>query len=70
MRESKTIEFKREYTENLKYEILAFANTDGGTIYVGIEDDGTAVGVPSIDRTMLSITNTQVPSYPPCLSNS
>ena len=35
MRESKTIEFKREYTENLKYEILAFANTDGGTIYVG-----------------------------------
>ena len=57
MRESKTIEFKREYTENLKYEILAFANTDGGTIYVGIEDDGTAVGVPSIDRTMLSITN-------------
>lgn len=57
MRESKTIEFKREYTENLKYEILAFANTDGGTIYVGIEDDGTAVGVPNIDKAMLSITN-------------
>lgn len=25
MRESKTIEFKREYTENLKYEVIAFA---------------------------------------------
>ena len=57
MRESKTIEFKREYTENLKYEILAFANTDGGTIYVGVEDDGTAVGVSDLDRTILSITN-------------
>ena len=57
MRESKTVEFKREYTENLKYEILAFANTDGGTIYVGVENDGTAVGISDMDKTMLSITN-------------
>ena len=57
MRESKTIEFKREYTENLKYEVIAFANTDGGTIYIGIEDDGTAIGIENTDKTMLSITN-------------
>ena len=57
MRESKTIEFKREYTENLKYEVIAFANTDGGTIYIGIEDDGTVIGIENIDKTMLSITN-------------
>ena len=57
MRESKTIEFKREYTENLKYEVIAFANTDGGTIYIGIEDDGTVIGIENIDKTMLSVTN-------------
>ena len=57
MRESKTVEFKREYTENLKYEILAFANTSGGTVYIGVDDDGTAVGISDIDKTMLSITN-------------
>ncbi len=57
MRESKTIEFKREYTENLKYEVIAFANTDGGTIYIGIEDDGTVIGIENIDKTMISITN-------------
>ena len=57
MRESKTIEFKREYTENLKYEVIAFANTDGGTIYIGIEDDGTVIGIENVDKTLLSITN-------------
>lgn len=57
MRESKTIEFKREYTENLKYEVTAFANTDGGTIYIGIEDDGTVIGIENVDKTLLSITN-------------
>ena len=33
--ENKTIEFKREYTDDLKYAVVAFANTDGGKIYVG-----------------------------------
>lgn len=28
--ESKTIEFKREFTDDLKYAVVAFANTDGG----------------------------------------
>ena len=35
MKESQTIEFKRCITENLKYEVIAFANTAGGTIYIG-----------------------------------
>ena len=29
---SKTIEFKLEYTEDIKYAVVAFANTDGGKI--------------------------------------
>ena len=39
--ESKTTEFKREYTDDLKYAVVAFANTDGGKIYIGINDDGS-----------------------------
>ena len=57
MKESQTIEFKSILTENLKYEVLAFANTDGGSIYVGVDDDGNAIGLENIEGSMLSITN-------------
>ena len=55
--ESKTIEFKREYTDDLKYAVIAFANTDGGKIYIGINDDGSVQGIQNADGTMLRITN-------------
>lgn len=55
--ESKTIEFKREYTDDLKYAVVAFANTDGGKIYIGINDDGSVQGIQNADGTMLRITN-------------
>lgn len=57
MIESKTAEFKREYTDDLKYTIVAFANTDGGTVYIGINEDGSVHGVEDTDKTMLRITN-------------
>ena len=55
--ENKTTEFKREYTDDLKYAVVAFANTDGGKIYIGISDDGSVQGVKDTDGTMLRITN-------------
>ena len=55
--EGKTTEFKREYTDDLKYAVLAFANTDGGKIYIGINDDGSVRGVQDADGTMLRVTN-------------
>lgn len=55
--ESKTTEFKREYTDDLKYAVVALANTDGGRIYVGINDDGSVQGIQNTDGTMLRITN-------------
>lgn len=39
--ESSTTELKREITDELKKEIIAFLNTHGGTIYVGVNDDGS-----------------------------
>lgn len=55
--ENKTIEFKREYVEDIKNTIVAFANCDGGTLYIGVEDDGTVCGVDNVDNTMLRVTN-------------
>ncbi len=45
--ENGTLEYKRQYTPDLKKEVVAFANTAGGKIYIGVDDDGTPVG----DRT-------------------
>ncbi|MCL2722277.1 MAG: putative DNA binding domain-containing protein [Treponema sp.] len=56
--ESLTAEFKREYTDDLKKTIVAFANTAGGILYVGVNDDKSIIGVKNPDDTMLQITNT------------
>ena len=57
MNENENVEFKREVTDELKKEIVSFANSYGGTIYIGIEDDGKVIGVPDIDGSMLKITS-------------
>jgi len=47
--ESSTVEFKRKISSELKIakEIAAFANTLGGWLFLGVDDDGTVVGVES-----------------------
>lgn len=55
--ESKTIEFKRKYVDDIKNTVIAFANCDGGTLYIGINDDGSVCGVSDTDGTMLRVTN-------------
>lgn len=55
--ENKTTEFKREYVEDIKNTIIAFANCDGGTLYIGVNDDGSVCGVRDVDGTMLRVTN-------------
>ena len=55
--ESLTTEFKREYTSDINKTIVAFANTDGGVVYIGVTDDGNVVGVNDIDETMLKLSN-------------
>lgn len=55
-RESGNVELKREINADFKKEVVAFANSDGGEIYVGVEDDGNACGVknPQEDMERLS----------------
>lgn len=45
--EDEAAEFKRELTNTLGKEVVAFLNSaKGGDIYIGVEDDGTVIGVP------------------------
>lgn len=39
--ENLKIEYKREFIDEIKNEIIAFLNTSGGKIYVGVNDDKT-----------------------------
>jgi len=55
--ESTTVELKSEVTADLKKEIIALANTDGGTIYVGIDNNGLVVGISKPDEVMAQIGN-------------
>ena len=55
--ESENTEFKSHFTEDIYKEVIAFANTDGGVIYVGIDDEGNAVGLPHPDEEYTRITN-------------
>lgn len=55
--ESKTIEYKREFTDDIKKTVIAFANTDGGKIFVGVADDGNILGVSQPDMVTLQVNN-------------
>ena len=46
-------EFKEKISERITQAAVAFSNTDGGTIYVGIKDSGEIVGVDDTDDTSL-----------------
>lgn len=57
MLENNNTEFKREFVDEVKKTVIAFANTAGGKIYIGVDDDGSAVGVPDPDDVMLKCSN-------------
>ena len=55
--ESETVEFKEVVVDDIKKEIIAFANCDGGKLYIGVRDDGTVVGLDDPDGVSLQISN-------------
>lgn len=48
--ESSSVELKSEYIEDVKKEVVAFANSQGGTIYIGVTDYGGVCGVDNYDE--------------------
>ena len=43
--ESQTVEFKTSFNNEVIESLVAFANAQGGTVYVGVSDAGKVVGV-------------------------
>ena len=63
--ENERIEYKREFIDDIAKEVIAFANTDGGEIYVGVNDDGTPAPLENTDDTYTRITNSVRDSVAP-----
>lgn len=55
--ETENIEFKLQFTDEIYKEVIAFANTDGGVIYIGIDNEGNTVGIDNVDENYTRITN-------------
>ncbi len=56
MTESNRIEYKRQLTDSLEKEVVAFLNSqDGGVIYLGVDSDGVVVGVEDCDEVQLAV---------------
>ena len=56
-RETEIVELTSIVMDDIKKEIIAFANCDGGTVYVGVADDGKVLGVENADECALQISN-------------
>ncbi len=55
--ESDTVELKSQLISDICKEIIAFANSRGGTLYVGVEDSGNVIGVTDADQSTLQLSN-------------
>ena len=44
-------------TRLTRKEIIAFANCDGGKLYIGVQDDGMVIGVKDADAVALQVSN-------------
>lgn len=56
LKESNRIELKRELNVKLEREIVGFLNyKEGGSLYIGIDDDGSVIGVSNSDEVQLKI---------------
>lgn len=55
--ESERIEYKQQMVDDIYKEVIAFANTEGGVIYVGVDDQGNLIGLDNVDETYTRLTN-------------
>ena len=56
--ESENVEYKSIYVDDIKKEIIAFANTSGGKIYIGVDNNRNVCGVDNPDIIIQQVSNT------------
>ena len=58
MVENEKVEFKSILNEKLEKVVVSFLNSKtGGDLYIGVNDDGTIIGVDNADKIQLAITD-------------
>ncbi|HHV08284.1 MAG TPA: AAA family ATPase [Firmicutes bacterium] len=55
--ENSTVKLERELTDGIKKQVIAFANSNGGTIFIGIEKNGKVIGVTDPDEVSTQVSN-------------
>lgn len=63
--ENEKVELKEIYQSSVTKEIIAFANANGGKIYIGVSDVGEVSGVDEADSVMQQISNSLRDSIKP-----
>ena len=56
-KENQNLDFKRSWNDEYLKWVCAFANTEGGSLFIGVEDDGRVCGVKNAHRLSEDIPN-------------
>ena len=56
-KESQVVEYKRKWRDDFLKELCAFANSQGGTLYIGVEDDGSIAKLDNVQVLMENLPN-------------
>jgi len=57
MKESQTIEWKSNWRDECLKDISAFSNTNGGKLFLGVDDAGKIVGIENTEKLLEDIHN-------------
>src|SRR5690554_1070285 len=57
IKESNTVELKQSWQDSYLKTLAAFANTDGGTMYIGVDDNGGVIGVSHAKKLLEDLPN-------------
>ena len=55
--ESEVLELKTKFSESICKDIVAFLNSNGGDLIIGVDDNGNVVGINNIDETSKKISD-------------
>ena len=55
--ESHSVEFKRHWRDEYLKILCAFANSNGGVLWLGVKNDGTFIGLENVDKLLEELPN-------------
>lgn len=68
-KETEIFELKEKVNQTLSKEIVAFLNTDGGKIIIGVDDEGIVKGIENLDLSMRTVSDIITDQISPLCSN-